>query len=374
MTTLALAPMDVAGRAVRVRADLAPNDVSALFVSNLTNVRWLSGFTGSNGWLLLSADQLVLVSDGRYADQAAEQMASAGVDGTVLIGSTRAKMIDHVRTLLGGHAAIGFEGGHLTYADHATLSGEVGGTWVPTAGVVETHRRTKDAGEIDRMRHAAAIADEALAATLALLRDEPTEAGFRDRLEWEMRRLGADGPSFDTIVAAGANAALPHHHPDSTRIVEGMTVVIDFGALHDGYHSDMTRTFTIGDPTAQQQEVYDVVLAAQCAGVAAVAAGARGQALDAVCRNQIRAAGWGDWFNHGTGHGVGLQIHESPWLTLSYDDTLAVSDVVTVEPGVYRKDFGGVRIEDMVLVTTDGCQSLTTTPKDSPCLPSPPTN
>ncbi len=374
MTAIALTPMDLAGRAPRVRADLDPNDISALFVSNLTNVRWLSGFTGSNGWLVLSGDQLVLVTDGRYAEQAVDQLAAGNVDATVLVGTTRAQMINHVRTLLDGHPSIGFEGGHLTYADHATLSGEIGGTWVPTAGVIETHRRTKDAGEIDRMRYAAAIADDALAATLTLLRDEPTESGFRDQLEWEMRRCGADGPSFDTIVAAGANAALPHHHPDSTRIVEGMTVVVDFGALYDGYHSDMTRTFTIGDPTAQQQEVYEVVLAAQRAGVAAVAPGARGQALDAVCRDHIASAGWGEWFNHGTGHGVGLQIHESPWLTLSYDDTLAVSDVVTVEPGVYRKDFGGVRIEDMVLVTTDGCQSLTTTPKDSPCLPSPPTN
>ena len=372
MSAIALTPMDFGGRAARVRADLAANSVSALFVSNLTNIRWLTGFTGSNGWLVLSDGQLVLVTDGRYADQAAEQMAAGRVDGTVLIGSTRAKMIDHVRALLGGHSPIGFESGHLTYADHATIATEVGGSWLPTAGVVEAHRRTKDSGEVDRMRQAARLADDALAATLPLLGDEPTEATFRDHLEWEMRRLGADGPSFDTIVAAGANAALPHHHPDSTRIVEGMTVVVDFGALYDGYHSDMTRTFTIGDPTAQQQEVYEVVLAAQRAGVAAVAPGARGQALDAVCRDHIAAAGWGDWFNHGTGHGVGLQIHESPWLTLSYDDTLAVSDVVTVEPGVYRKDFGGVRIEDMVLVTTDGCQSLTNTPKDSPCLPSRP--
>jgi Xaa-Pro aminopeptidase len=223
------------------------------------------------------------------------------------------------------------------------------------------------------MELAAEIADAALAASLPLLASEPTESQFRGALEAQMRSLGADGPSFDTIIAAGSNAALPHHRPDQTRIVEGMTVVIDFGALVDGYHSDMTRTFTIGDPTPLQDEVYHVVLEAQQAGIRSVLPGAGGRAVDQLCRDLISAAGWGDCFTHGTGHGVGLQIHESPWLTQGHDDTLASMDVVTVEPGVYRRDFGGVRIEDMVVVTTNGCRPLTKTPKDSPCLPLPPT-
>jgi Xaa-Pro aminopeptidase len=365
-------PLDHARRVAWLAERVREADFDAMFVTGRENIRWLTGFTGSNGWVLASADDLVLVTDGRYGDQAADQMVTAGVAGRVAVGSARQQMIDHLVDAAGS-ARIGFEGAHVSYAEHASLSATTAGDWAATSGIIEAGRRTKDGGEIDRMERAAEIADTALAVSLPFLQSEPTEAQFRDTLEAAMRQHGADGPSFDTIIAAGANAALPHHHPDGTRIVEGMTVVIDFGALFDGYHSDMTRTFTIGDPTGVQAEVYRVVLDAQVAGVAAVGPGAKGRALDGICRDSIAAAGWGDWFTHGTGHGVGLQIHESPWLTQSYDDTLAVADVVTVEPGVYRRDLGGVRIEDMVVVTTHGCRSLTRTPKDSPCLPSPPT-
>ena len=352
---------------------MGENGHRAMLLTSLVNVRWLCGFSGSNGYALVTDDDVVLITDGRYTEQAQIQIASAGADATVATGHTRAAMVGVLGSALGDRRVdhVAFEAAHISVADHAAMSSDVGGTWISTTGVVEALRRTKDAGEIDRMARASTIADDALQQVLPALRSEPTEAQFRDLLEAEMRALGADGPSFDTIVAAGANAALPHHHPDDTRIVEGMTVVIDFGALFDGYHSDMTRTFTIGDPSPLQAEVYDVVLAAQRAGVAAVAPSAGGRALDQLCRDRITDAGWGEWFNHGTGHGVGLQIHETPWLTQSYDDTLQVMDVVTVEPGVYRKDFGGVRIEDMVVVTTDGCRPLTQTPKDSPCLPSP---
>ena len=370
-----LAPMDHVGRVGRLRDALGAAGIDGLLLTNLTNIRWLSGFTGSNGWILLTPDDLTLFTDGRYGDQSRDQLDAVGVDATFAISSTRAVMTADLGRVScsAGIARIGFEGAHVSYADHRALSASVPGEWVATSGMVEQLRRTKDQGEIDRMERAADIADAALAATLPLLHTGQTEARFRDALEISMREHGGDGPSFDTIVAAGANAALPHHHPDDTRIVAGMTVVIDFGSLYDGYHSDMTRTFTIGDPSAIQAEVYEVVLTAQIAGVEAVASGARGQLLDRVCRDSIAAAGWGEWFTHGTGHGVGLQIHESPWLTQSYDDTLAPMDVVTVEPGVYRRDFGGVRIEDMVVVTTNGCRPLTKTLKDSPCPQSPPT-
>ena len=370
-----LAPLDHSRRATDLRRAIGSAGIDAVFLTSLTNIRWLTGFTGSNGWVLVTPDDLVLFTDGRYGDQSAEQMRAAGVDGRVAVSSTRSIMTtDLDAAVRAAHISrLGFEGAHISWADHRALSSAVAGEWMPVAGMVEDLRRTKDQGEIDRIEHAADIADAALAATRPLLATEPTEASFRDALETAMRERGADGPSFDTIVAAGANAALPHHHPDGTRIVEGMTVVVDFGALYDGYHSDMTRTFTVGEPSAMQTEVYEVVLAAQVAGVAAVAPGAGGRAIDRTCREHIAAAGWGEWFTHGTGHGVGLLIHESPWLTQSYDDTLAVMDVVTVEPGVYRRDFGGVRIEDMVVVTTNGCRPLTKTPKDSPCPPSPPT-
>jgi Xaa-Pro aminopeptidase len=367
-----MTPLDHRGRVAWVDRHLASATYDHLLLTSRDNIRWLTGFSGSNGWVLAGADGLVLITDGRYADQAQEEMENAGVSGRIEIGATRRLMTDHLAAAV-GTGTIGFEGAHISFAEHASLTDAIDVAWMPTSGVVEAARRTKDEGEIERMARASAIADVALSVALPFLAGEPTEAQFRDPLEAAMRQHGADGPSFDTIVAAGANAALPHHHPGGTRIVEGMTVVIDFGALYDGYHSDMTRTFTIGDPTPLQLEVYNVVLDAQRAGVAGVVPGAGGQALDSLCRQRITAAGWGNWFTHGTGHGVGLQIHESPWLTQSYDDTLQVWDVVTVEPGVYRRDFGGVRIEDMVVVTTDGCQPLTKTPKDSPCLPSPPT-
>ncbi len=348
--------------------------VDALFVTSLTNIRWLTGFTGSSAWLLATPDELILITDGRYGDQATEQLWACGVSATVLVGQTKVAQVEHLCRGAASSGRLGFEAAHISFADHASLSSRVDNDWVPTDGVIEKLRRTKDSGELARMGRAAAIADQALMHTLSVLNTEPTEVVMRDALDAAMRRLGAEAPSFDTIIAAGANAAMPHHRPDDTRIVEGMTVVIDFGALFDGYHSDMTRTFTIGDPTPMQAEVYNTVLQAQVAGVAAVRQGAGGRSLDNLCRSHIASAGWGDWFTHGTGHGVGLQIHESPWLTQSFDDTLQVADVVTVEPGVYRRDFGGVRIEDMVVVTTNGCEPLTLTPKDSPCLQLPPMN
>ncbi|MCX6541289.1 MAG: Xaa-Pro peptidase family protein [Actinobacteria bacterium] len=374
MTLRQLAALDYASRAPQLQRSLREASIEALLVTSLTNIRWLTGFTGSSAWLLVTHDEMLLVTDGRYGDQASAQLNDAGVHAGVGIGQTKAAQIAHVAQAFGSRTVLGFEGAHISYAEHASLSSKLEASWTPTEGLVETHRRTKDQGELDRMARAGAIADDALAATLPLLAHEPTEVELRDALEAAMRQLGAEAPSFDTIIAAGANATMPHHRPDQTRIIEGMTVVIDFGALFDGYHSDMTRTFTMGDPTPMQDEVFQVVLQAQCAGVAAVAAGASGRGIDDLCRAAIAGAGWGDWFTHGTGHGVGLQIHESPWLTQSFDDTLQVADVVTVEPGVYRRDFGGVRIEDMVVVATHGCEPLTKTPKDSPCLPLQPTN
>ena len=201
-----------------------------------------------------------------------------------------------------------------------------------------------------------------------------TEAEVRNSLEVRMRELGASGPSYETIVASGpVNAALPHHRPTERRIERGDTVIIDVGALVDGYHSDMTRTFVAGEPTDDQEQAYEVIRQAQAAGVAAVKAGLSARELDSTCREVITAAGYGDWFTHGTGHGVGLLIHEDPFAGRASDAILQAGDVVTVEPGLYREGFGGIRIEDLVVVTSDGCRVLTSSPKDSPCLPSPPT-
>lgn len=367
--------MSIAHRAQRVRARLAAADVDALLLNDLTNIRWVTGFTGSNGWVVLdrTGDGLTLVTDGRYGQQAAAQMAAAGVEGVVLVGATGADTQAHLAALCAPHARVGFEAEHVTFAQHARWAGAFQTDLRPTHGIVEAERRVKDAGEIEAMARACAIADQALAEVVPHL-EGLTEAEARNRLETRMRELGATGPSYETIVATGpVNAALPHHRPTDTVIESGHTVIIDVGALVGGYHSDMTRTFVVGDPTPLQQELYDLVLLAQQAGVAAVKAGMSVKELDGVCRGIITEAGYGDWFTHGTGHGVGLLIHEDPFVNRAGDAILQVGDVVTVEPGVYRDGFGGVRVEDLVVVTEDGCRVLTASPKDSPCLPSPPT-
>ncbi len=365
----ALPSVGYADRADRVRRRF---DEPALLVTNLTNVRWLTGFTGSNGWVAVLPDRLVLGTDGRYRERAAAELAAAGVDAEILIGFTRVEQHDNLVGTLRGLAGVGAEASALTHAAWTSLAAEV--DIVPSDGHVEAERRVKDAGEIARIAHAARLADAALAAVAPTLGDEPTEVDVRDELEYTMRRLGADGPSYDTIVASGPeNAARPHHAPGTRRIVEGDTVVIDVGALVDGYHSDMTRSYVVGDPTAEQQEIYDLVLEAQLAGLGAVSEGVAARDVDAVCRDIFEDAGHLDWYLHGTGHGVGLLIHEDPFHSPTSTQELLDGDVVTVEPGLYRSGFGGFRVEDLVVVTESGCRILTETPKESPCLPSRPT-
>lgn len=365
--------MTAPGRVERVRARLAAR-AEALLISDLTNIRWLTGFTGSNGWVVLGQEHLVLVTDGRYGQQAQRQLASAGVEADVLVGASGAETLAHLVAATSSYGTVGFEGAHVSFQQHASWVAAFSTVLLPTSGVVEAERRVKDAGEIELIEHACRIADHALAEVVPRLGEGLTEAEVRNLLEIRMRELGAAGPSYETIVATGpANAALPHHRPTDTRIEAGHTVIIDVGALVDGYHSDMTRSFVIGPPTSLQRELYEVVLAAQTAGVAAVRPGLAAKDLDGVCRGIVCEAGYGDWFSHGTGHGVGLLIHEDPFVNRTSDAILQVGDVVTVEPGVYREGFGGIRVEDLVVVTSDGCRVLTSAPKDSPCPPFPPT-
>ncbi|MEY2402142.1 MAG: hypothetical protein QOJ08_2253 [Ilumatobacteraceae bacterium] len=366
-----IAPLEIAGRSDRVRQRFDQAD--ALLISDLDNIRWLTGFTGSNGWVLLTPDEIVLFTDGRYGVQATAQLAQAGVDARVIVGLSSQAILDALAEEVSTFSSVGFESAHVTYEQFQRLEGLFAPSLVPVGGLLEAERRRKDQGEIDRMAEACRIADLALSEVAGKLEGR-TEAEVRNQLEIRMRELGADGPSYETIVATGpVNAARPHHRPSDTMIEAGHTVIIDVGALYDGYHSDMTRTFFVGEPTTHQLELYEIVLAAQCAGVAAVEAGISSAELDEVCRHVITEAGYGEWFTHGTGHGVGLLIHEDPFINRTGDLKLQVGDVVTVEPGVYREGFGGIRVEDLVVVTENGCRVLTASPKDSPCPPSPPT-
>ena len=363
--------MDVEGRLTRARAALGHGDdpCEALLVTHLTNVRYLTGFTGSAGLLVLPAEgQAVLVTDGRYEEQAAGEIDAAGAPVEVRIGRTVARQREVVAALVGSTARLGLEADHVSWADQRRYAA----SWFPgvelvaTTGLVERLRATKDDGEVARIEAACAIADAALADVAQRLADGLTEAAFARALDDRMRDLGADDLSFETIVASGPNGSRPHHSPAGRTIERGDLVVIDFGALVDGYHSDMTRTIAVGGRAAlddEQRRMVDVVAEAQAAGVAAVGPGVPARAVDEACRAVIDSAGWGDAFVHGTGHGVGLDIHEDPRVSSTAEGALAPGHVVTVEPGVYLPGRGGVRIEDTVVVTAAGGRTLTHAPK-----------
>lgn len=359
--------MDVSGRADRLSAAFHAARIDALLVTNLTNIRYLTGFTGSAALLLVGQGGMSFVTDGRYGEQAEQQLGAAGVKATIEVTGVGQREVLQAATANAKVSRLGLEADNVSWA----AADRYATNWFPalelaaTSGLVEKLRMVKDPGEIARITSACAIADAALAEVRPMLAEGPTEGDFALNLDATMRRLGAQDVSFETIVASGPNGALPHHRPATRPIAPGDLVVIDFGALVDGYHSDMTRTVMIGEPTATQARMYQVVLEAQAAGVAAVRAGVEAKAVDAACRKVIEDAGWGEAFLHGTGHGLGLDIHEDPRVGQSSTATLVDRCVVTVEPGVYLPGHGGVRIEDTVVVTAQGAQTITRTHKDA---------
>ncbi|MEX1217007.1 MAG: aminopeptidase P family protein [Acidimicrobiales bacterium] len=358
-----LPPILVDKRIALLRLALAESELDALLVTAPTNIRYLTGFTGSSGVVAVTADSMVLITDGRYSEQAAAQLSASQAPAMLEITSTKQR--DILTSFLMTASTVGLEADHITwstqlrYADDWFANRDV----VATSGIVEQLRRSKDAAELARMELAAAIADAALAERRSTLLDGLTESQFAVALDSEMRGFGASGTSFDTIVASGPNGAMPHARPTSRRISDGDLVVLDFGCIVDGYCSDMTRTVAIGEVDTTCTRMLEVVTAANAAGVAMVRPGVSTAQIDAAARAVIAAAGWADAFTHGTGHGVGLDIHEAPRVGGTSTDTLEIGDVVTVEPGVYLPAHGGVRMEDSVVVTPDGCRTLTHTTK-----------
>lgn len=377
--TAPLAPLSVAGRLARLRAALAAVGTEgprpeALVVTTPANIRWLTGFTGSAGVLVVTEDHALLATDGRYRTQASEQLGAAGVEADVdlCIGGVAAQR-EALAATASSAGAVGLEAGDVTWsAVHTWEEVLAPRPLVATHGVVEGLRVVKDAGEVARMERAAAIADAALGTVLPLLHGAAggaalTESAFAAALEHAMRTHGAEDRAFETIVASGENSAKPHARPGQRVIRAGDPVVVDFGATFDGYRSDMTRTFCIGGaPTGELATVFAVVAESQVAGVEAVAPGVATGDVDKVCRDRIAAAGWGERFEHGTGHGVGLDIHEGPAVGAGSTAILQPGTVVTVEPGVYLPAVGGVRIEDTLVVTDTGSRPLTRFPKDVP--------
>ncbi|WP_346076287.1 MULTISPECIES: aminopeptidase P family protein [Gordonia] len=346
--------------------DAAGDQVDAIVVSNLVNVRYLTGFTGSNAAVLVWAERPerpedTISTDGRYVSQVAAQVP----DLPALIARDCPRALVEHAVGLRPRVRIGIEADAMSVAAFTDLSQHAGAELVPLRGTVEALRAVKDAGEVELITSACRIGDEALAALIerdAIVPGRTERAVARD-LEWEMYVRGADAIAFETIVAAGPNSAIPHHRPTDAVLADGDLVKMDFGAVAGGYHSDMTRTYVLGAAAAWQREIYEIVEAAQLAGREALVPGADLAGVDAVAREVIADAGYGEYYVHGLGHGVGLEIHEGPGIGAAASGTLPVGATVTVEPGIYLPGRGGVRIEDTLVVTDAGPRLLTTTPR-----------
>ena len=348
--------------AARLSERVPDAGIDVLLVTNLVNVRYLTGYTGSNGIALIGPDTRTFVTDFRYVEQAAEEV-DASFD--------RRRSVQHLLegvedALPAGELRLGFEAAHISVSEHAQLRELLPARieLVATTGLVEGLRAVKRPEEVAAIKAASALADEAFTQLVAGGLTGHTERELALKLDFEMRRRGAERPSFDPIVAGGPHGALPHAHPRDEPVRAAELVVIDWGAQLDGYCSDCTRTLATGAVDAEAAEVYQLVLDAQLAGLEEVKPEAVGRDVDSVARAAITAGGHGEHFGHGLGHGVGLEVHEAPRLAQPSESVLAPGNVVTVEPGIYIPGRFGVRIEDLVVVTGDGCEILTSISKD----------
>jgi Xaa-Pro aminopeptidase len=348
-------------RPQRLQERVTARELDLLLITDLTDLRWTTGFTGTNGAAVVGPDVRTFVTDFRYLTQSADQVADFRREI-----STADLLAGVVGTLPGGPLRLGFDDAHMSVKAHKhlreLLRDEV--ELVPAGGLVEDLRAVKDADEVEKIRAAAKLADEALTNVLARGLAGRTEREVALDIEIEQRKLGAEGASFPPIVAAGAHGALPHASPRDVVIPEGTLVVIDWGCVLDGYCSDCTRTYATGELDPRDQGVYELVLEAQLAALAALRPGPTGREIDAVARDIITAAGHGEQFGHGLGHGVGLEIHEGPRLSVTGDTPLLEGMIVTVEPGVYVPGAVGTRIEDLCVLRADGPEVLNGLPKE----------
>lgn len=350
-------------RLAALRDTLARADVDAMLVTSLPNVRYLTGFSGSNALVVVTPRECLLLTDFRYATQVETEVAAA-----VTIRIEPQSLWTGLWQWLGGVVGverIGFESAHLLHRDFQRLL-EQGARWQwrPLVDAIEQLRERKDAGEVAHIVTAVGIAERALGRTLEQVRPGLSETGLAGILEQSLRLEGSEAYPFATIVASGPRAALPHARAGDRVIGAGDIVLMDFGAVHQGYCSDITRTVFVGRADERLREVYDVVLQANLKSSGAVRAGMRGSDADAIAREYIDARGHGEAFGHSLGHGIGLEIHEAPRLARTADAPLPADAVVTIEPGVYLAGLGGVRIEDDVLLTSTGATVLTAFPRE----------
>lgn len=355
--------MSTAERIERLRAALNEAQIDALLVSQPENRRYMSGFTGSAGSLLISKTDAILATDFRYTEQAGKQAPDFEIHQiTGATGTWLPEMLKRV----GEGKEIGFESEHVTYASHRRITEaaiNAKATLTPIEGLVERLRFIKDEAERASLLRAIQVTDQVFQTVASSLEPGTSEHEVAWQIERTMRELGAESIAFDLIVASGPNGAMAHHHPSEEPIAAGVPIVIDIGARVDGYNADMTRTIVLGEPDDQFRKIYDIVLTAQETAIATIEAGLTGDQADALARNIIEQAGYGETFGHSLGHGVGLEVHEFPRLGRGAPEVLENGMIFTVEPGIYITGWGGVRIEDVVELRDGRCVTLSAAPK-----------
>lgn len=344
----------------RLREQFSDLGIEALLITNPMNRRYMTNFTGTAGVVLITEKQACFITDFRYVEQAKKQ--AVGFEIIQHNGSIAEEVGRLSREW--GITKLGFEENHLTVAALKGYEQRVDASFIPVSDAVEKIRLIKTEDEIKILKVAADIADAAFKHILEYIRPGKTELEVSNELEFFMRKIGATSSSFDTIVASGVRSALPHGVATDKVIERGDLVTLDFGALYNGYVSDITRTVAVGEPKEELKKIYGIVLEAQMRGVDQIGPGMTGKQADAITRDYITEQGYGEYFGHSTGHGIGLEVHEGPALSMKSDTLLEPGMVVTVEPGIYLPNLGGVRIEDDVLITEDGNELLTHSTKD----------
>ena len=336
------------------RKRMEQEDLQAFVVTNIHNVRYLSGFTGSRGALYVNRATAYLITDFCYEEQAKGEVGG-GIEVRV---DKRDPLAVLCELVTGEPGRIGFESGTLPYASFEKLQAEAGDRLVGVEGAIEDLRATKDQGEIERIARAVKIADEVFERIVKEIRPGMSEIEVAARIDYLVRMASGEITPFKTIVASGARASLPHAAPTTRRIGEGDLVKMDFGASYEGYCSDLTRTVVVGKPDEKQAQIHRIVLEAQQKAISGIKAGIKASEADSLARSHIEEAGYGEQFGHSLGHGLGLEVHEQPRLSQKNEQVLKAGMVVTVEPGIYIPGWGGVRIEDVVVVEEGGCRVL----------------
>ncbi len=347
-------------RVKNVQAKLSEYNVDALLVTNMFNVRYLANFTGSTGLVVITKEKAYFVTDFRYTEQAADEAKGFEIiknEGPIYEEVAKIVENDKVKTL-------GFEQTNITYSTYNTINELIPCELVPVTGYVEKLREIKTDDEIQLIKEAINITEKAYDYILGFVKPGVTEIEVANELDFYMRKEGAKGVSFDTIVASGVRSAMPHGVASHKVIEEGDMVTIDFGCYYKGYVSDMTRTFAVGDPGEQLKEIYEIVYQANKKVNEVAKAGMTGAELDAIARDYITEHGYGPQFGHTLGHGIGLEVHEGPSLSFRNEEKLVVNNIITNEPGIYVPGLGGVRIEDDLVIKEDGVEVLMKTPKE----------